>query len=108
MTSLNVHESFSHKNPKQHTEIIHYNQNKEREGEYVSYYDNGNIREKSHYINGELDGIQLLFNENGELEETISYKKGLKHGDHFIYKNTKIITKNRYDNGHLIKECNLL
>lgn len=31
------------------------------EGEYKSYYPNGNIKEEAYYINGNLNGVPYLF-----------------------------------------------
>jgi hypothetical protein len=36
-----------------------------REGPYVEYYPNGNVRIASYYLHGHLDGKESVFNESG-------------------------------------------
>jgi antitoxin component YwqK of YwqJK toxin-antitoxin module len=36
-----------------------------REGPYVEYYRNGNLRLESYYVHGQLDGKESVFNEYG-------------------------------------------
>ena len=45
-------------------------------GEWVEYWDSGQIEVKESYKNGELDGEQLEYYENGQLEKTLIYKDG--------------------------------
>ena len=46
------------------------------EGEWLYYYDNGQLQYKINYKDGILDGEQLYYNENGQLEKTLIFKDG--------------------------------
>ena len=41
-----------------------------REGEYIEYYENGNIKTKGNYVKGNKSGNWQYFDENGVLIET--------------------------------------
>lgn len=42
----------------------------------IYHYDNGQIREKSHYKDGLLDGECIIYKENGEVRVKYNYKDG--------------------------------
>ncbi|MCB9197124.1 MAG: toxin-antitoxin system YwqK family antitoxin [Flavobacteriales bacterium] len=62
-----------------------------KEGEQLTYYENGQLKSKEYFKNGVLEGEQQYYFPDGSLEEKLSYKNGLKEGDQFSY----------YDNGQL-------
>ncbi len=47
-----------------------------REGEYNTYYENGNIKEKGYYINGLIEGEYNTYYENGNIYIRCLYKNG--------------------------------
>jgi antitoxin component YwqK of YwqJK toxin-antitoxin module len=63
-------------------------------GDYVSYYNDGEIKSKGQFVNGEMEGKFIFYNHltYKELSERIeferNYKNGKKEGKEFIY-NTK-------------------
>lgn len=52
-------------------------------GEYKTWYSNGNLHTQAFYIHGKLDGIYKKWHENGELYKEASYIDGKLH---IIYK----------------------
>lgn len=52
-----------------------------KEGLYKSYYENGNIKDESTYVNGEINGLSTLYKESGGID--------FQH----YYKNDKIIKR---------------
>tara|TARA_Y100000589_G_scaffold317298_1_gene343082 strand:+ start:10460 stop:13810 length:3351 start_codon:yes stop_codon:yes gene_type:complete len=62
-----------------------YNENGERIGRWVWYYQNGKTKEIAHYQDGKLNGVDTLYYENGNLENIIEFKNGLKDGDYYRY-----------------------
>jgi antitoxin component YwqK of YwqJK toxin-antitoxin module len=53
-----------------------YNKRKE-DGPYKTFYDNGKLRIKGNFKNGEPDGLWERLNENGQLKYRRTYKKGV-------------------------------
>ncbi len=53
----------------------HYINNK-KEGQYIFYYDNGNLKESGEYKNNKQNGPIKYYRENGILKEVSTYKKG--------------------------------
>ena len=96
-----IRELHNNNDDKKTKEVILYNNEGLREGEYLSFHNNGNIRERSHYMRNELDGIQELYDENGVIELSISYKSGIKHGESVVYNNGKVSRRVRYNNGNI-------
>ena len=45
-----------------------------REGEWLVYYENGQLRSKKYLKNGKPEGEWLWYNENGKLKKTEIYK----------------------------------
>lgn len=54
---------------------------KRNDGEHVSRYGKGQVRERRHYLKGKLDGVYESYYETGQLIVRISYKDGLRHGE---------------------------
>lgn len=53
--------------------------------EYISKYDNGTIHKVARYVDGNLSGIQEVYNTKGELQNTMTYIDGVKEGNSVIY-----------------------
>lgn len=51
-----------------------------REGEWFSYYKDGQLRNRSNWLDGRKDGKWISYHENGQRREKGSYKTGLKFG----------------------------
>ncbi len=60
-------------------------------GEFLTYYENGQPQVKCSFINGNLDGEFLLYYENGQLKEKDIYKNGEPDWEFVTY----------YENGQL-------
>ena len=63
-----------------------------KNGEYKTYYDNGNIETVVNYKNDKLNGESKSYYENGQIKGEINYKGGKKDG----------ISKSYSENGQLI------
>ncbi|MCB9224667.1 MAG: hypothetical protein R2780_00080 [Crocinitomicaceae bacterium] len=57
----------------------------QREGLWISYYDNGVKWSESYYVNGILDGHSLTFFPNGKVRYVGEYKNGEKSGTWKFY-----------------------
>ena len=66
--------------------------NNKRNGEHVDYYKNGQILSKINYIDDVEDGEYISYYENGQVESKREYIKGLENGEHISY----------YQNGQLM------
>lgn len=60
--------------------IEHYNDKGILEGEKFVYYENGQMAEKSTYVNGEIDGISTWYSTNGNILKVFTYNNGILHG----------------------------
>ena len=49
-------------------------------GVATGYYENGQLKGKGNYKDGELNGLLEMYHENGQLEEKVNYKYGERHG----------------------------
>ena len=47
-----------------------------KEGIFITYHDNGRIKEKGEYISGRKEGNWKVYNQRGSLINTLNYKKG--------------------------------
>ena len=63
------------------------------EGEFLTYYEIRQLKEKVIYKDGKKEGEGLWYYENGQLEEKVNYKEGVKNGEWLNY----------YDNGQLVR-----
>jgi antitoxin component YwqK of YwqJK toxin-antitoxin module len=60
--------------------IENYNDKGILEGERMVYYENGQVAEKSIYVNGEIDGTSMWYSPNGKALKEFTYKNGELHG----------------------------
>ncbi|GAB1855686.1 hypothetical protein MHTCC0001_05200 [Flavobacteriaceae bacterium MHTCC 0001] len=105
---------YYQKNSDQLLTLEHYNDNGQLNGERIVYYDNGQIAEKTTYVNGllqgeainyslkggvlkhlyyadnELHGNAKFYNPKGDLIVKGQYRKGKKHGIWEYYENGKL------------------
>lgn len=93
-----------HKNGKLMAEGIYRNQ--EKDSLWV-YYDREGIKTSTEmYVNGKLEGPQLVFYETGELAQRIDYKGGVEHGMWIRkWEGGGMRTKGVYVDGKLHGEC---
>ncbi len=54
-------------------------------GLYTDYFENGNIKEKGNYKNGQKDGLWETWYENGQKEDSAFYKKGTLAGKRVMW-----------------------
>jgi len=74
-------------------------------GEYIEYYQNGQINYKYSFKNGIEDGEWVWYNEDGALLKKENYKDGKLHGDWVTYHdNGQIYVKGQFENGEEIGE----
>ena len=73
------------------------------EGEYFLYYKSGQIQFKNNYKDNKPEGEQLSYYENGQLEFKGIYKKGKMEGEWLSYsENGQLIETFIYKNGKLV------
>ena len=76
-----------------------------RKSGFEEYYENGQIKTKAFFKNGELDGLYQEFYSNGKIQSRGFFKSGKLEGEFLIYfKNGKLMNKSIYNNGIKI-EC---
>ncbi|MES2431980.1 MAG: toxin-antitoxin system YwqK family antitoxin [Bacteroidota bacterium] len=67
-----------------------------------AYYDNGNIKNETPYVNGKLEGANTAYFENGKISAIETYINGIKEGKVvFYYENGNMKTVGQYENGLL-------
>ncbi len=71
-----------------------YNSDSKLDGEYKSYYRNGNPEEEKEYSDGKLDGKYVSYFENGQIKKEMAYANNKGNGDFKSY----------YENGQLKSE----
>jgi antitoxin component YwqK of YwqJK toxin-antitoxin module len=70
--------------------------------EFLSYYENGEIKEKGYYKNGEKNGVFYYFSENGKILKEILYVNGLLDGESkYYYESSQLKDKMSFKNGNL-------
>jgi antitoxin component YwqK of YwqJK toxin-antitoxin module len=73
------------------------------EGEFVSYYSNGNFEQKGNYKKGKKDGLHVNYYESGNKLRTVNYLNDLEHGEYIeYYENGNIKIKKNYLNGKIL------
>ena len=71
-------------------------------GEYIDYYDNGQIYEKCNYTDDKLNGEYIKYYENGQIYEKCNYTNGKINGEYInYYKCGQIYEKCNYTNGKI-------
>jgi antitoxin component YwqK of YwqJK toxin-antitoxin module len=79
--------------------IENYNDNGIMEGEKMVYYENGQVAEKSMYVNGEIDGISTWYSPIGKVIKEFTYNNGLLDGVSKYYdKDGQLLAEGTYRN----------
>ena len=74
--------------------------NGKEEGDWVSYYSNGQLWYKGNYKNGKKEGDWVWYHDNGQLDYKGNYKNGKKEGAWVsYYDNGQLDDKGKYKNG---------
>ena len=55
------------------------------EGEYISYWANGNVYSKCVYQNGKIEGERISYHLNGNVEIKCTYQNGKLEGEYISY-----------------------
>ena len=74
-----------------------------RDGEWLTYYHEGQLSTKNTYKEGKLHGESLMYNKNGTIYSKSHYKDGKLDGDWFYYTNGELRVKGYYKDGKRIK-----
>ena len=70
------------------------------EGESINYYDNGKLKAKGNFKDGKMDGEIFSYFENGESELVANFKDGKPEGEFLsYYKNGQLKEKSNYKDG---------
>ena len=70
------------------------------EGESINYYDNGKLKAKGNFKDGKMDGEIFSYFENGESELVANFKDGKPEGKFLsYYKNGQLKYKSNYKDG---------
>lgn len=73
-------------------------------GEYIEYWDNGNIYKQYSYKFGVLDGKYIQYHYDGNVCEECCFIKGRLYGEHIIYwESGKVKEESYWENGVKIK-----
>ena len=77
--------------------------NGEREGSWVEYYEHGQLRDKGDYKNGEKEGPRVSYWDNGQVFEKGDFKNGKREGPWVSYwQNGQLEMKGDYKNGVMV------
>jgi len=77
-----------------------------RDGEYIEYFENGNIREKCNFVNNTYHGKYESYYENGIMEKSGMYENDEKQGEWLNYTYDEKCKKSYYKNDVLIESNN--
>ncbi len=83
--------TYFHKNSEEVLRIEHYDDSGLQQGELMVYYKNGELAEKSNYLNDKLEGNSSWYNENGIKIKEFTYSIDLLHGPSKYYTNSGIL-----------------
>ena len=76
-----------------------------QQGEYIEYFQNGNVNYKYSFKNGIEDGEWIWNNEAGQLLKKENYKDGQLNGEWITYyDNGQIRVKGQFENGEEVGE----
>lgn len=79
--------------------IENYNDKGVLEGEKIVYYENGQVAEKSIYVNGQIDGISLWYSPEGKVIKEFTYDNGQLQGVSKYYdKDGQLLAEGTYRN----------
>lgn len=79
--------------------------NGKQHGEYVEYFQKGQINYKYNYKNGIEDGEWVWYDENGNILKKENYKEGNRHGEWTTwFSNGQLHVKGQFENGEEVGE----
>jgi len=85
--------------------VCYYNENGNLQGEFKSYYANGNVKMTARHVDGKFEGNTVQFHYNGQIRVNCSYKNGLLEGANLLYDSTGILVeRTMYKDGKRILE----
>jgi antitoxin component YwqK of YwqJK toxin-antitoxin module len=85
-------------------EVIYYKDGR-KEGEWIQYFEDGNLKFRGGYENDEKAGAFTVYFPSGKVNLSGAYKMGHKDGTWIVYEeNGNIISSEKYSKGALIKE----
>ena len=73
-------------------------------GEWLAYYEYGELFLKGHYKDGKIEGEQYVYYKNGQLQFKGNFKDGKEEGELLFYnENGQLVEKKHYKDDELIK-----
>jgi len=85
-------------------ELIHYRQGK-KDGEWVQYFDDGQLKLKGYFVSDEKEGIFTGYYPGGKKNFSGSYKEGHRDGPWVFYEEEGAVMRSEtYSEGALVKE----
>ncbi|MGB0806665.1 MAG: hypothetical protein ACPGRC_08240 [Salibacteraceae bacterium] len=75
-----------------------------RQGTAVLFYENGTIKREKTYVNDQVEGKVIHYAKDGTIEKTEMYLQGIRHGEVNHYSNGSITSTNIYYDGHQISK----
>ena len=71
----------------------------------ISYYENGELKDSARYVNKQLDGLRLYYDQASELFHSETYSNGIMDGAHkAVYKNNFTSFEGYWVNGYKVGE----
>ncbi|MBT8393408.1 MAG: toxin-antitoxin system YwqK family antitoxin [Flavobacteriaceae bacterium] len=90
---------YYHKNSDSIMRLEEYDKKGLQQGELLVYFENGNLAEKTNYIDGKLEGESIWFNEQGIKIKEFLYKNNILDGLSKYYSNKgDLIIEGNYKN----------
>jgi antitoxin component YwqK of YwqJK toxin-antitoxin module len=81
----------------------YYNESGLLEGEYRLFYRNGQIKDQEFFKNGKFDGDYVSYYKDGQLREKGGFRNEKREGEYIAYfKNGRIKEQAHYRNGKLV------
>lgn len=78
-----------------------------KDGEWKSWYPNGKLKSHENWDEGRKNGMQRLFDEEGNLTSKTHYANGLLHGENIFYMKNDTIIHN-YRRGEVVEKSGSL
>lgn len=72
-----------------------------KNGQWIEYYDDGDLKSSRNYINGKLYGEEFNFNKQGKLKSLSTYKDDVLNGPLKKYKSIRLSEEANYKDGQL-------
>lgn len=74
-------------------EIFAINEKQDKNGPFVTYYENGEMQSEGNYLDGQLEGLCRTYHLNGKIESSINYVAGKPVGEADFYYETGVVRK---------------